>query len=86
MDPNACMERLREAYVDGDHDEIISASADLYDWITRGGFLPTLNDNQLSALLIMTRLYTMSKTKCIYCGCLNCDYDCDESQAGGFDD
>ncbi len=24
------------------------------------------------------------KTECRYCGCKDCDYDCDESQAGGF--
>jgi len=57
MDPAATLERLREAYGTNDRDEIIGASTDLLDWISRGGFLPTVSEPQLSALLIMARGY-----------------------------
>ncbi len=57
MDPNACLERLREAYGIDDKDEIRMASSDLLDWISGGGFLPTVDEPQLSALLLMARGY-----------------------------
>lgn len=57
MDPNACLERLREAYGTDDKDEIRLASSDLLDWISGGGLLPTATESQLSALLLMARGY-----------------------------
>ena len=57
MDPTACLERLREAYGTDDRDEIESAADDLLRWIRAGGFLPTVSEPMLSALLLMARSY-----------------------------
>ena len=53
MDPNACLERLRVAYVEANHPELQEAAIDLLSWIRKGGFLPTVTEPQLSALLII---------------------------------
>ena len=57
MDPNATLERLLEAYDTCDWDGIKSATTDLLDWIKGGGLLPSPTEPQLSALLIMARVY-----------------------------
>lgn len=62
MDPNATLERLREAYGENDRDEIDSAAEDLLGWLRHDGYVPTLTEPQLSALLIMARGYARFTT------------------------
>jgi hypothetical protein len=40
MDPNACLERWRNAVARGDRREAQEARVDLQSWLTRGGFEP----------------------------------------------
>jgi hypothetical protein len=40
VDPDACLQRWREAMRDGDYGEASEAHADLRGWIERGGFEP----------------------------------------------
>jgi hypothetical protein len=40
MDPNACIDRIIDALIDGDLEEAREAMVDLQSWIARGGFLP----------------------------------------------
>ena len=40
MDPNACLERLVDAAVEGDAAELMAAAEDLADWLRKGGFPP----------------------------------------------
>lgn len=62
MDPNAALERLREAYGTNDWEEIKAASTDMLEWINYGGFIPDITEPQLSALLIMARGYGKSES------------------------
>jgi hypothetical protein len=40
MDPDARLDRLLDATVNGDPDELLAAAADLAAWLRRGGFPP----------------------------------------------
>jgi hypothetical protein len=40
MDPDACLQRCRDAIKAGDMDEARDAMEDLTTWIAKGGFLP----------------------------------------------
>lgn len=40
MDPNATLQRIREALADQDGAEALAAVADLRQWLQRGGFRP----------------------------------------------
>lgn len=40
MDPNATLQRIREALADQDGAEALAAVADLREWLQRGGFRP----------------------------------------------
>ncbi len=51
MDPQATLERLRNAWIDHDTAEMHAAAMDLLNWIRKGGFIPTPDEPQLSALL-----------------------------------
>lgn len=57
MDPNACLERIRAAYCVNDWDELADACDDLRNLIRKGGFIPTIGEPCLSALLIMAYGY-----------------------------
>ncbi len=39
-DPDACLQRLIDAAIAGDHAEILEAAEDLATWLKRGGFNP----------------------------------------------
>ena len=41
MDPQACWQRILEAFEDGDQAEVDEAMRDLWDWCSSGGFAPT---------------------------------------------
>lgn len=40
MDPEACLRRIFDAFESKDWDEFDGAYTDLWQWISRGGFLP----------------------------------------------
>lgn len=40
MDPDACLQRARDAVRSGDMREAREALSDLWEWVSRGGFLP----------------------------------------------
>ncbi len=40
MDPDACLQRWRDAKEDGDEAEALAAALDLISWIASGGFEP----------------------------------------------
>jgi hypothetical protein len=40
MDPDACLDRLLEAAVNRDPEELLGAAADLAEWLRRGGVPP----------------------------------------------
>ena len=44
MDPKACLNRLADAFEDGDEDEARAALRDYTDWRRKGGFEPTMAD------------------------------------------
>lgn len=43
MDPTACVQRILDARDANNQDEFDSAWADLAEWLTKGGFPPTVN-------------------------------------------
>lgn len=55
MDPNACLERLCDAWNQSDGDELGAAIDDLTGWLDKGGSAPTVTHNQLLSLLSMAR-------------------------------
>jgi hypothetical protein len=51
MDPQACLQRWRDATLRGDKEESREAFADLRGWLKSGGFWPTgLYASELAAL------------------------------------
>ena len=40
MDPDACLDRLLDAAVQGDAEAFANAAEDLYEWLQAGGFAP----------------------------------------------
>lgn len=42
MDPQACLDRLWNAYQDSNAKAFAEAARDLSDWITKGGYAPTV--------------------------------------------
>lgn len=42
MDPTACLQRIFDAVKDNDHEEYFTAFEDLFNWLDRGGFSPTM--------------------------------------------
>lgn len=42
MDPNACVKRITDALRDGDIEEACDAILDLEDWLSNGGFPPSV--------------------------------------------
>lgn len=78
MDPNACLERLRIAYCEGDVHEITFAADDLLEWIKNDGFIPKVSEPQLSALLIMSKEYAgqLIDDSCPDCGATGVNCDC----------
>lgn len=44
MDPDACMERILQAVMDGDRQEAFGAMEDLIGWLKFGGFPPRFSD------------------------------------------
>ena len=53
MDPNACLDRLIDALAESpaDWNEVNAASADLANWIGRGGWTPSIDIRQMHTLL-----------------------------------
>jgi len=51
VDPDACLRRLIDAIQDGDYEDAGEAAEDLRDWLTMGGFIPTLDRQVLCDLL-----------------------------------
>lgn len=41
MDPNTCLRRILDALRDADRDEFLEAMIDLFQWVEKGGALPT---------------------------------------------
>lgn len=51
MDPNACLERWRDAMEDGDRSEARHAASDLRRWINGGGFEPEWRDGERARVM-----------------------------------
>jgi hypothetical protein len=50
MDPNACLQRIKDAIEAGDRDEVVDARNELRLWVENGGFEP--NDPDWRAWMI----------------------------------
>lgn len=62
MDPQACIQRIRDAYGSDDWEELAAACDDLREWLAGSGFAPqTLTEPQLSAFTIMARQYAENR-------------------------
>jgi hypothetical protein len=46
MDPNACLQRYRDAMEDGEIDEARDAAEDLGQWLRMGGFEPDWKEGE----------------------------------------
>lgn len=47
MDPNACLQRLKDAIAENDREEVDAARLDLRTWVDRGGYEPSDPDWRL---------------------------------------
>lgn len=47
MDPNACLQRILEAALEEEPDELEHAAHDLAEWLRGGGFAPTVERHLL---------------------------------------
>jgi len=61
MDPQVCLEQIRVAYGCNDWDELADACDDLRNWIRKGGFIPSIDEPTLSALVIMAYGYANNR-------------------------
>lgn len=50
MDPNACLAALIEAHENGDTETMREHAHNLYEWMTKGGFMPSVTHAQLREL------------------------------------
>jgi hypothetical protein len=52
MDPNACIQRILDAFRDGDNEELEQAMLDLFNWLKSGGFSPAIPNNFPASVLV----------------------------------
>ncbi len=55
------LERIKEAYYDGDHGELKDACSDLLRWVPVGGDFLTITEPQLSVMTIMCLAYARAR-------------------------
>lgn len=58
MDPQACLERVLQAWDYGDGEEFTYACEDLAQWLDRGGFVPTMPSNPFGDRVVRARCRT----------------------------
>jgi hypothetical protein len=51
MDPQACWQRIFDAFEEQNQDEALDACEDLAKWIRKGGTMPTIQRYELEFLL-----------------------------------